>query len=122
MRPPWGGVFTAPGADGILALAFGQCLFDVSQDVVDMLDADGQPYQIFAGAGRGQFFGVKLPVRGGGGVACLRFVIADIDKKMNQLQGVDETLVVFLASFVAKCTTGGRFDVFLNHGTYDSWR
>lgn len=30
-----------------------------------MLDADGQPYQIFAGAGRGQFFGVKLPVRGG---------------------------------------------------------
>src|SRR5690606_87939 len=53
-----------PSASGGL-----QCLAQVLEDVIDVLDADGQAHQVAGDAGAGQFLVVELTVGGRGRMA-----------------------------------------------------
>ena len=67
-----------------------QGLFQIGQDVIDMLDANRQPHQIFANPSLGQFRRRQLAMSGGRRVAGQRFSVADVDQSGDQLQGIDE--------------------------------
>src|SRR5690606_22386888 len=93
----------------LLKLLYSKSLFQVGQDVVNMLQAHAKPDHIFAHAGGGQLFGTKLTVCGGSGVAGQRFCVAYIDQAQNQLQGIDEARAGSAAALDSERQDAGGF-------------
>src|SRR5690606_8269998 len=75
-----------------------QCLADVGKNVVDVLDADGQPHHVPAHACLEQLLVVQLTMGSGGRVAGQGAGIADVDQPQDHLQGVDEPAACFLTA------------------------
>src|SRR5687767_6364178 len=65
-------------------------LFEVADNIVDMLDADRKPYIPLADAGRELLLGRKLRVGSGGRMDRERAGVTDIGDVVDQLQPVDE--------------------------------
>ena len=83
-----------------------QCLLDVVQDVIDMLQADGEPDEVGCHP-RGQLFlRRKLLVRRGGRMDRQRLGIPHIGKMGDQSKGVDKFPSRFYASLDAKTKDG----------------
>src|SRR5690606_16640141 len=62
-----------------------QCLAQVLEDVIDVLDADGQAHQVAGDAGAGQFLVIELTVGGRGRMAGQRLGVADVHQAHHQL-------------------------------------
>src|SRR5690606_16247338 len=67
-------------------------LVEVPEDVVDVLDADAQPHEVGAHAGRGLLVGRELAVRGRRGMDREALRVADVGEVAEQLQALDELL------------------------------
>src|SRR5690606_6750690 len=93
----WRAAFLASNRSGL-----GEGLFDIGNDVIDMLDADRDAHQVFRYAGLFQLFGRKLAMGGGGRVAGQRLGVTDIDEAQDHLQRIDEAPAGFLAALDAK--------------------
>src|SRR5690554_5603610 len=72
-------------------LAGGQGLVDVRQDIVDMLDADGEAHHIGGYPGPGVLLVVELAVGGGGRDRRAALGVADVDQPQDHAKGVVET-------------------------------
>src|SRR5690606_4375546 len=57
-----------------------QCLGDVGKNIVDMLDADGQPHHVAANAGLGELLIIQLAMGGRGRVTGQGAGVADVDQ------------------------------------------
>ncbi len=76
---------TATAADALSAGGF-QRLGQIGEDIVDMLDADGQTHHVSRHTGPGQLFVIQLPVSGGCRMTGQRFGVADVHQPQNQPQ------------------------------------
>src|SRR5690242_5120487 len=78
------GTATWPASDAV------QRLTEISQDVVDMFDADAEADHFRRHAGAALLLGRKLAMGGGGGVRGERLRIAEIDQALEQPQGIEK--------------------------------
>src|SRR5580704_13240873 len=76
-------------------LGGGERLIEIRDDVVDMLDADGEPDHFRPHAGFLLLLCRHLPVRGRGRMAGERFGIAHVDQTLEQLERVVKRLAGF---------------------------
>lgn len=84
-------------------------MFQVSDEVVDVLDADGEAHHVFRNAGGFEFLSIQLAVRGARWMGRKRFGVADIDEAGEKSQGVDKFAAGFDAAFDAKTQKAGGF-------------
>src|SRR5690554_5384225 len=68
-----------------------ECLLQIGDQIVNMLDADRQSNHVGPNAGLRQFLIGQLPMGGGGGVAGECFAITDVDQSRDQLQCILKT-------------------------------
>src|SRR5690554_1691372 len=73
------------------ALASSQGLIEVGEDIVDMLDADGEAHHIGGYPGPGELLVVELAVGGGGRDRRAALGVADVDQPQDHAKGVVET-------------------------------
>ena len=71
-------------------LRFGECLSEIGQDVVGMLDSDGQPHVARRDAGGELLLGIELLMCSRGRMDRQRACIADIGDVIDELERVDE--------------------------------
>ena len=92
--------------DRVLLACLLQRLFDIVQDVIDMLQADGESDEVGCNA-RGQLLlrGLLL-VRRGGRMDCQRLGIPHIGKMGDQFEGIDEFFSCLHSSLDAKTENG----------------
>ena len=60
-------------------------LIEVTDDVVDVFDADTEPHRLGSDPGLALFFNRHLPMSGGGRMADQRFGITDFHEPLDQL-------------------------------------
>jgi len=65
-----------------------QRLVEIRNDIVDMLDANGQSHHFLADTRPGEFLRRQLPVRRRRRMTCQRFAITDVDQAHHQLQRI----------------------------------
>lgn len=89
-----------PAASGAFRSAHGgvQRLFDVGDQVIDMLRADGEAHRGGRDPLRGQLLGRKLRVGGRRRVDHQRLHVGDVRKQREDLQRVDETVRLLLTA------------------------
>src|SRR6184192_2052593 len=80
-----------------------QCLIEISNDVVDMLDAHAEPNHLWRHTHLLLFFRRQLPVRGGCRMTCQRLCVAHIDHSFEQAQSIETFGACFEAAFDSKC-------------------
>ena len=80
----------------------GQRLVEVGQQVIDVLDADGQAHRFRAYTRAGQFLGRELPVGSRRRVGSQRAHVADVDQPGEELQCVQELLAARTSTLQAK--------------------
>ena len=83
-----------------------KALFQISDDIVDMLCADGQADGVGVNTLIRQFFGGELAVGGGGRVDDKTLHIGNIGKERENLKGVDKLVGFFLSAFDLECEDG----------------
>src|SRR5208282_4707596 len=71
---------------------------DIGDDVVDVLDADGETHIAVGYAGCVQLMRVELRMRGGGGMDRQAARVADVGDVIEHLQRVDEAAAGFAAA------------------------
>ena len=71
---------------------------EIGEDVVDMLEADGQPHIAVGDAGRVLLLRRELRMRGGRRMDGQAARVADIGDVIEQLQRIDEAAAGFLAA------------------------
>src|SRR3546814_1663768 len=76
----------------------GERLFEIGDDVVDMLEPDGEPHVVVGDAGRQLVLGRELGVGGGGGMDGEAARVAEIGDVIEELQRVDEAASGLLAA------------------------
>jgi hypothetical protein len=100
------GALRRPELSLVFALRDCQRLRDVSDDIVRMLDADGEA-DIARRHTRGELlFGAELLVGGRGWMDCQRTGVADVSDVIEQLQCIDEALSGLNASFELEAYQG----------------
>ena len=67
-----------------------QRLADISNDIVNIFDADGNAYKIFTDACSSELILAELSVGSGRRMAGQGFGVADIDQPQNHLKSVDK--------------------------------
>ena len=81
-----------------------QRLVEVSEDVVDVLEADREAHVVLRHAGRELLFGPELRVGGRRRMNRERARVADVGDVIEKLQRVDETFAGFDAALQLKPT------------------
>ena len=79
-----------------------QRLGEIADEILDILDADGNPHHVIAGTGGGAIFRAQLAVGGGRGVDDQRTRIADIGEMRKQAAGFDQFSPGAIAAFEAE--------------------
>src|SRR5438105_3970513 len=69
-----------------------ECLVEIADNVVDVLDADAEPDHFRPYAGLRLLLRRHLPVRGGGGMAGQRLRVAHVDESLDELERVVQLL------------------------------
>ena len=100
-----------------MAVVLGLCegLVEVDEDVVDVLDADGEADEFGADAACDLLFGSELGVSGGGGMDGEGFGVAEVGDVGKKLKGVDEFGAGFGSAFDSEDDDAAAFttEVFL---------
>ena len=68
----------------------GECLVEVLDDVIDVLDADAQAHEVRADAGRGLLLSRHLAMRGRSRMGHQRAHVADVHETLEDLERVVE--------------------------------
>ena len=108
------------GSESCLCGGGGECLVDVGEDVVDVLDADGEAYEFGGDASGGLLFGGELGMGGSGRMNGEAAGVADVGQVGEQLKLVDKLLTGLGATFDAEDDHGAAFaaEVLLVEGVH----